>query len=579
MNPGGVIASEQEEETYLQLTHLQLMSFEGFAQSWERMRDTPSYRRSYPVARFAMTTENCTSVEQMRSVIAKAAALHYGSFYVTHQTANYSVLPPYWEDELAMVESLNARHKTDDRCHRSLRDAQLWARQQLPTKHDLVVKLCPGRLTPQRTRFDAADSGSSSGTVIYRGSSTGERTVFDMGVRIHGWKEDAATGIWEAPIPPNVTHSRHVWVDGKRAIRARSDAPLSNTSGTRITNDSYIHVDCNITLEPGMEFVYRPHCASWTQPRCLVESATAVDGATTVRMQSPCFYRYQTRARMTTSSPSIMPVWVENGFSLLDAEREWYADFRERKLYYKPAADEDVTVSEIVLGGSPTGSGSALMEIDGAHHLAFEDIDIRFQTWELPRYIGFVDSQSGFYRSFPRDVVSPWSTSVGVRALPAVVQIHASHDVAVRRCSFRHLGLGGLSTDHGSQRISVFSNAFGDTSAYGISLGNVSNATLPPEKQDRELHVVNNTVANAAVEFTGCAAVFGGYISKGNISHNVVSNASNCGLCVGWGWGANNTMERNSITHNHVLRSNTVLKDTGSICECVRVSESICMCV
>ena len=56
-----------------------------------------------------MCTENATTATEMRAVIQKAVSLNYGSFFVTHQTANYSLLPPYWEEELAVVEALNKK--------------------------------------------------------------------------------------------------------------------------------------------------------------------------------------------------------------------------------------------------------------------------------------------------------------------------------------------------------------------------------------------------------------------------------------------------------------------------------------
>ena len=265
---------------------------------------------------------------------------------------------------------------------------------------------------------------------------------------------------------------------------------------------------------------------------------------------------------MTTSSATIFPVWVENALSLLNSEREWFADFHAHKIYYKPTRSEDLRAVEAVLGGTPSHGGGAL-ELAGAHHLVFEDIDFQFQTWQLPAKIGFVDSQSGFYRSYPAS--QPNWGKVPRIGLPAALQVHGCHHIAIRRCSFRHLGLGGVLTDGGSQDITLTDNSFEDLSAFGVSLGNVTNASLPPSLQDADLQLVNNSVSDVAVEFTGCAGIFAGYASRVNISHNVVANVSNCGICVGWGWGVKNTMHSNSIMHNHVFRSNTILKDTGSI--------------
>ena len=56
-----------------------------------------------------------------------------------------------------------------------------------------------------------------------------------------------------------------------------------------------------------------------------------------------------------------------------------------------------------------------------------------------------------------------------------------------------------------------------------------------------------------------------GYVADTAIVHNDLANTSNGAVCLGWGWGAANTMKNNTVSYNKIVRSNTELKDCGSI--------------
>ena len=67
------------------------------------------------------------------------------------------------------------------------------------------------------------------------------------------------------------------------------------------------------------------------------------------------------------------------------------------------------------------------------------------------------------------------------------------------------------------------------------------------------------------MEYSGCAGIFAGYVTATDIVHNDIANTSNGAVCIGWGWGANNSMSDNRVNYNRIFRSNTVLYDCGSI--------------
>lgn len=77
-----------------------------------------------------------------------------------------------------------------------------------------------------------------------------------------------------------------------------------------------------------------------------------------------------------------------------------------------------------------------------------------------------------------------------------------------------------------------------------------------------------------AVEYGGCSGIFAGYVSELTIAFNTITNTSNGAVCVGYGWGGNNSMRANHIHHNLISRSNTVLVDCGSIYTLSRQADS-----
>ena len=89
---------------------------------------------------------------------------------------------------------------------------------------------------------------------------------------------------------------------------------------------------------------------------------------------------------------------------------------------------------------------------------------------------------SGHTQGLTHSIPSGWSD---IRGVPGVVSMYGVKGVAVKNCSFEHLGLTGVLADGGSQGVSVTDSTFADTSGSAISIGNVSQAILTPATQVR----------------------------------------------------------------------------------------------
>ena len=86
------------------------IAFESFPRYWSsQWFDNRSHVFNwsrYPARRFGMLTENAT-VDEMRSSVDAAIALHVGRFYVTDEIGRYDRLPLYWEQFVRYVAAHN----------------------------------------------------------------------------------------------------------------------------------------------------------------------------------------------------------------------------------------------------------------------------------------------------------------------------------------------------------------------------------------------------------------------------------------------------------------------------------------
>jgi len=285
----------------------------------------------------------------------------------------------------------------------------------------ITVELCPGRhpITAPLL-LGPEDSGSAAAPITYT-SAPGGVAILDGGYAVTGWELNTTTGHWRAPIPVSL-QTRQMWVNDRRAIRARSLSPV--ISGT-ITAAGYVATQISpctgcpagplASWLPGTEFVFQPRGASWTEPRCgVVGAQTLPNGSTAVTMAQPCF----TVARGKGQGQNVnFPAYVENSLVLLDSPGEWYAG--NGFVHYMPLPGEEPSTAVAFLGTAgndtsaiavgnvrPQGasdtafttavtSAGAIHVMPGTHDLAFSGLTFEHITWLAPSgNVGFVDLQS-----------------------------------------------------------------------------------------------------------------------------------------------------------------------------------------
>jgi|GEM_PF-1409302 len=449
---------------------------------------------------------------------------------------------------------------------------------------DVVVVLRGGTYRLAQTLvFDHRDSGTRGHAVVY-GSYPGETPILSGGRPIKSWQPDAG-GRWKART--SVENFRQLYVDGRRATRARGGPPaaiqLFGKDGFKTSDVAMAGWRNPSDVELCFYVMWGP-LKAWTHTRCKVESLRREGSETVIRMLQPHF----TIARTKQGVQINLPAYVENAFELLDEPGEWYLDRPAGMVYYVPQPGQDMRRAEVIAPAVDT-----LVALRGTldqpvQHVRFEGITFAEAGWLRPSQVGLVDVQANFVNDLAKlpTSIKPYVTTIHDEFIkaPANVVCHAAHSIHFERCTFTRLGGAGLDLEFGAQENVVSGCRFCDISGTAIQVGDVlKNDHHPddPRMVVRGNAVRNNVIHEVGVDYQGSVGIFAGYVAETTIAHNEIHHLPYSGISVGWGWGEldagggayhqpfvyqtptpakNNLIERNHV--HHVMQ---VLNDGGGI--------------
>lgn len=425
---------------------------------------------------------------------------------------------------------------------------------------DLVVQLRGGVYRLGHTfALTAADSGVN-GAIVYR-AAPGEAPLLSGAVAVTGFAPATTpAGAYVATVPAG-THARQLWVNGRRATRARGpDLP----AGYVKTATGFTLGDAAMAGWPdraGLEVV---GTQAWKMFRCPVTDVAAAG----VTIAAPCWSASQMQAGYTFDTVG----WVENAIELLDARGEFHLDDAGGKLYYLPRDGEDLASADVelpVLEQILLGQGDPASPL---HDVSFEGIGFAHATWTGP--------------STP-DGYAPLQAGVTMRGSPpaqqktlANVTFHAAHRIRLQGCGFSHLGGAALAFEVGAQDNVVTASRFDDVSGSAVIVGDVTH-TEDHHPTDPRAVVSGNTVersfiARAGVEYFDAPGLFVGYTTRTSLVHNDLFDLPYTGISVGWGWGGvdpggGGGYATPSTSHDNDIRGNRIghhmrrLRDGGAI--------------
>lgn len=418
---------------------------------------------------------------------------------------------------------------------------------------DIVVWLRGGNYPmPATLVFTSADFGNKGCVVTYK-AYPGETPVISGGKTVSGWTlHDAKRNIWQAKVNAD-DNFRQIYVNGVKAIRARSDGDMGLkliTSGYK-TSDNSLQAYHNIS---DMEIITSRRV--WTQDRLPVASIS--DSIITIAQ--PCWSKVGKiwgklgaggGARNYTNV-----AWLENAYELMNKPGYWYLDRKAHTLYYIPRSGENMATATVEV---PVLEQLISVEADGNNpvsNLRFDGLGFRLTNWLQPSTgVGLTSNQAN--QEDP--------------PMKAALDFSGAHHVKVTHCTFRQVGGNGINFGRASQNDTVNHCFFSDIAGSAIQCGQVSHeaARLPLGSADI---VANITLSNCLIhdigtDYQAACGIFLGYVQACTIEHNEIFSVPYSGISLGWGWTGDKPVytSGNRILFNKIHDHMQVLADGGGI--------------
>ena len=419
-------------------------------------------------------------------------------------------------------------------------------------------------------------SGTNGYSVIIKAAENAEPVISGASVISGTWSKVDGKGYYAIQVPKEVD-SRQLYVNDVRAVRARSESGLTNSSFIYDNgiNIGYASKDIELAsykYPADLELVFK---VNWTQPRCGV--AQIIDkgnGTVNLIMDQPGWSGVGRDGKSVTnkgmtSATAAGPVWYENALELLDESGEWYLDTHSSEeyniLYYMPRPWEDMATAKVTM---PTldnstdieGADGALVEISGtfsdeAHNqvanqvmnIHFAGITFADTTWMRPSTSnGDSDAQNNHIREEVDNLP------------PAAVLVQAASAIWFADCTFTRLGINGLQMIDGVQNSLVIGNHFFDISGNAINIGEPDTGAANAHAQGLNVmknnDILNNFIHNTGVDYGSSAAISVGFAADMDMNHNEIFDIPYSGWHIGYGW--NNSFPNN--TKNMILEYNFV---------------------
>lgn len=430
------------------------------------------------------------------------------------------------------------------------------------------------------------DSGTQQSPTVIKGADN-EKVTISGGVEITGWKKAGKLLVADVPeFNGRPLDFRQLWVNGKKAVRARDVADFENMARI-IRNDKanqILWVPAKavkaIQKAPYAEMVLHQ---MWAVSFLRIKSIDIQGDSAAVRFQNP---ESKLQFQRPWPQPMVAPgrnsaFYLTNAMELLDQPGEWYHDIRTHKLYYYPPAGEKM--NEAVVPAIET-----LVEVEGTtdrpvQNVYFKNIAFKHTTWMRPSEKGHVPLQAGMYMTEAYRL-DPQIVRIDNHKLDnqgwlgrgaAAVTVKGSDNISFDDCRFENLGFSGLDFMEGTLNGKAEGCVFKDIAGNGLVAGSFSPASLethlPYNPQDKRelctgLTVRNNVFTNVTNEDWGCNAIAAGYVRNASIEHNDISQISYMGINLGWGWNRDLIdMQSNTVRANHIYLYARHMYDVAAI--------------
>lgn len=470
---------------------------------------------------------------------------------------------------------------------------------------DIVVNVGEGVFELNRTfELTAEDSGTNGYKVIYKGAGK-ENTVISGGVKIAGWSlHDEEKNIYKASVADGMDF-RQLYVDGVKAIRARSGEV--GTYGSRILGAERIKdgevlpellvedsAKSREQADDGTIFIATEDntfsntwnnlsdielhiFTAWSVNVLRVKSAQLNGNQYDIKVGDEEAELVFNRQHPNIDGYSHMSTrrfiyYVENAYELMDQDNEWYLDKSSNTLYYKAPTGMNMAEKEVVAPMLET-----IVKVSGTldepvENIVFSNMGFMYSTWMKPTKEGFVDGQAMQYVT--RTVFS--KNDVGIGRPSAGIVVMGANGIVFDNNKISDMGATGIDLYWGASDCTISNNIITNISGNGVSVGKFASddqvdyhVAYNPE-DEREVctndMIINNEITYIGTDYECAVGIAAGYPKKILIANNTIAFAPYSGISLGFGWTRNsNAMSENRILRNEIYNVSNVLCDAGGI--------------
>ncbi len=385
---------------------------------------------------------------------------------------------------------------------------------------DIVVYIRGGLYNITETiEFLPQDSGFNGHKIIYRAFND-ETPIFSGGIELKNWTlYDKDKNIYQSKVPEGIY--RQLYIDGKRAVRARS--PNKNSDSTfgpylkinptqqrelKISKEDWKTV-ADIKDISEVELVVVSH---WYQQRILMAKHRIVKNEIIVTPVSS--EKVMTKPIKFYEGSSF---FFENSMHFIDQDGEWYHD-RQKDIIF--IARPEKTASSSINAVIP--KTEVLLNVTGTLTHKVANLEFWGITFEASAWSGFSDQSINFTQFVQKAVHERRSI------LPASINAVHTRNLAFRNNTFRHMGGNAIYLEN-SDDADIEGNRIYQVAANGII---IDREIINPKEDEQSSGVAiwNNHIKQAGQDYSNGGAILANNVRGLMVEHNLINNMPYSGI-------------------------------------------------
>lgn len=395
--------------------------------------------------------------------------------------------------------------------------------------------------------FGANDGGKNGFNVIYKAYND-EKPVITGGKQITGWTQVSGKNYWVADVPTSAgfaSYFRNIWVDGKRAVQARSGfitfhAMNYDDPNTPQVRDGFIVKSADLKDYTNLSDMRIFQCGVFKHveiPPLSIMPITSTEKAIVLKQSS--FLDWTNT--YTYESPYTLR--IINAFEELDEGGEFYLNKATRKIYYYPRTGENLNTVKII-----APKVDILLKLQGSATRAVSNIQfegIRFEYGNLSRLEikEFGRSQADLYADYT--------------AIEGQVFLQYTDNIVFKKCRFEHLGSTGIYLPDNNNNTLIEGNVFNDLTATAVLIGK---DMTPSVSANNNTTITNNVIRTIGADFYQASGIYANTSKNLTITYNDVADVAYFGINQRYQNVSTNFVGNTQINYNRVTNYATASK-------------------